>query len=697
MIDFDAFSDSSSRRKRDDTRRTSGAQPSASASNSVPDGTPRTRPSASAEGVLAIGIDLGCDTLKLSYSYIDNQKLVYGKIEKKESVRHVAVPAMACYDEKSGWIFGSDVEKGEERPLINVVKIKTLLSLLYPKTENGKILRKDGQETYPNRDYFFTGNQFPKFFFPSKQKNLENFSRLISEDRTFTAAGSTPQSVCKAYFDYARKIAENGRKDIEKKLGKKFTEVRYALVHPSMVGKLYESELTSLVEKSFGQAPFKVMNNGRALSMFAKERRAVRKDEDILIFDMGEDTLSVLKCFLNDDGNVVVEPAADHSLPVNIGGNDVDFSIADYIERAILKRETVGSPSFGEEGHIHEEGLQTNQYLFLKEIKKAKLLLSIPSLEEVFDKGVPVSLLRDLYIQLRITKEDLRKSVGISSDSGIAKKILKYILDELKLELNCEVKKVFLTGGLVETCGLLDYIKAGVAKVNKSISVCTFDDDRDDGDPLVIQTYEDSVYAPSVGAAIVALNDYEVSAGLAFSYGTWVVVQHKKVLDILVPRGRVFDEAIQENLYITFGLNGSPKEEIFKVRISNGTINGRKYEGEVSYVVGNKTYLVIGEPGSPERQKVEKLFQMKNISGPNARIITSYNNRVICRNEPSISINEGVKTRPYSSIMEPYVEKAKSDNSMVRVQFEDGGEANLRLNQIQVRLCNVSGFEGETT
>lgn len=26
---------------------------------------------------------------------------------------------------------------------------------------------------------------------------------------------------------------------------------------------------------------------------------------------------------------MVVEPAADHSPPVNIGGNDVDFSIAD--------------------------------------------------------------------------------------------------------------------------------------------------------------------------------------------------------------------------------------------------------------------------------------------------------------------------------------------------------------------------------
>ena len=95
--------------------------------------------------ILSIGIDLGRDTLKLSYAFEKSGSVVYGKIEKKESVRRVAVPAVAYYDASAGWIFGCDVEKGGEKPFINVVKIKTLLSLLYPQTEKGKIVKEIGR------------------------------------------------------------------------------------------------------------------------------------------------------------------------------------------------------------------------------------------------------------------------------------------------------------------------------------------------------------------------------------------------------------------------------------------------------------------------------------------------------------------------------------------------------------------------
>lgn len=648
--------------------------------------------------VLSIGIDLGGDTLKLSYAYGDKGGAVYGKIQSKEKVRRVAIPAVAYYDAAAGWIFGGDVEKGEEKPFINVVKIKSLLSLLYPLTEDGKVVKRYGEEYYPNRDYFYNQEYFPKFFFPANLKNLKNFPELIAGERAFISAGYTPQKVCRMFFEYARNVVTAGVAELERRAGIHFDEMRLALVHPAQVGKLYVEELTNLVKTAFGKNPFKVMNCGRALSMFAKERGVVEADDEILIFDMGEDTLSVLKCFMNDDGQVVVEPAADHSAPLNVGGNDVDFAIADYIESSITRRETVGSPSYGEAGHIYEEGLQSKQYLFLKEIKKAKLLLSIPSLREVFAGGVPVSLHRDLYLQLRISESELKDCVGITEDTGVARKILDYVVGELALVVNSDVKKVFLTGGLVETCGLVDYIKQGVAKIfGQNITVRTFDDNRDDGDPLIIQTYEDSAYAPSVGAAIVALKDLEVSAGLTYSYGTWLTLRGVRILQILVGRGHIFDENSYERLSANCALQGTVKEELFSVRLSKSTIERRKAEGEVNYLTsGGKTYLCIGMPESAERRKVEKRFQLKTLTGPGAKIVCSYYGRIIESCEPKLTISEGVATRPDSNVMVPFVEK-NNGNRRIKVYYKDGGTGVVNERNIQVKLVGVRSIEGETS
>ena len=646
--------------------------------------------------VLSIGVDLGGDTLKLSYAFDKANSVVYGKIEKKESVRHVAVPAVAYYDKACGWIFGNDVEKGKEKPFINVVKIKSLLSLLYPATEDGKPHKGRGQEAYPNEKYYYECDKFPKFLFPTRQRGLFDFFAVADSERAFTAKGYTPQKVCRMFFSYAREIVFKSIAGLEKKVKKHFDEVRLSLVYPAGVGKKYVDELTMLVKTAFGRAPSKVMNSGRALSMFAQERGAVRSDDEILIFDMGEDTLSVQKCFINDDGNVVVEPAADHSPPIGIGGNDVDFSIAEYIEKSIERRETVGSPPFGEDGHIYEEGLQTKQYLFLKEIKKAKLLLTVPSLEDVFKGGVPVSLHRDLYLQLRLTKRDLMDSIGITSDSGIAKRILDYVIGELGLAVNGEVKKIFLTGGLVETCGLRKYIKAGVEKIYPQVAVRSFEDHMDNGDPLIIQTYEDSVYAPSVGAAIVALKNLDVSAGLTYSYGTWMSVNGTKILVVLAGRGHIFDENGSEKLYAKCNLQGTLKEEFFSVRLSRETIRKRKYEGELSYLTAaGETYLCIGEPSTAQRKKVEKRFQLRNISGTKARIVCSYNGREISLCEPRISVIEGVKSSPDSNVMTPFVEKSGEGKRRISVTYSDGGHGTVMERNIDVRLEGVKVIEGE--
>ncbi|MDE6372985.1 MAG: hypothetical protein K2L72_00630, partial [Clostridia bacterium] len=342
--------------------------------------------------------------------------------------------------------------------------------------------------------------------------------------------------------------------------------------------------------------------------------------------------------------------------------------------------------------------LQAKQYLFLKEIKKAKLLLSIPALEDVFKKGVPVSLHRDLYIQLSLTEKDLKDSIGITDNNGIARKILNYIITELKLPINSEVKKVFLTGGLIETRGLLRYIKDRIKSYRPEISIRTFDDDIENDNPLQIQTYEDSVYAPSVGAAIVALKNYEVSAGVAYSYGTWMAYKGNRILQILVWRGHIIDESKSEKLFAQCGLDGSVPEEIFSVRLSRSTVKSRRYEGELRYVsdLNGETYLVIDTPNSETRRKVEKRFQLKNISGENARLICSYKGRRIKKCNPKVQMREGVITRPYSTVLEPFVENAGDGKTKISVVYEDGGTGSVTDKYIEMKFEGVKPIPKDT-
>lgn len=54
-------------------------------------------------------------------------------------------------------------------------------------------------------------------------------------------------------------------------------------------------------------------------------------------------------------------------------------------------------------------------------------------------------------------------------------------------------------------------------------------------------------------------------------------------------------------------------------------------------------------------------------------------------------------TQPYSRTMTPYVEKAQSSNNSIEVFYESGGSAYVKESQIQVKMINVTGFQGETS
>ncbi|MGN0812136.1 MAG: hypothetical protein ACI4MQ_01315 [Candidatus Coproplasma sp.] len=641
---------------------------------------------------LCVGIDLGCDTLKLSYAFSEGNKIIYGKLEENTGIKQVAIPAVAYYDGANGWLFGNQVEMGEEKSFLNIVKIKSLLSLLYP--EEGC---RWGNEVYPNRGYYYENVHFPKFYFPTTNRTLENFKSLIETDRTFTVQGCTPSKVCELFFGYVKGIIDKCIKQLMLRRKRQFDEIKYSVVYSMCAGKLYEDELNRLILKTFGKKPAKSMDCARAISMFAASRGAVKDDEGILLFDMGEETVSVVKCFLNGAKKVVVEAAVDHSRPVKVGGNDVDFNIATFIEETIKDRETVGSPSAGNAGHIHEEGLQTKQYLFLKEIKKAKMMLSISGLNGLFKDGVPVSIHRDLYIQRTLTAEDLQYCVGTLSKDKVAAQVLSYIIKECKRSVNEEVSKIFLSGGMTETYGLVDFLKAQIAKEFKNrktkFTVYTFDDFKDDGDSFTIQSYEDSVYAPSVGAAIVALNNSDVSAGLTYSYGTFIEKDGKRLLEIFADRGTAYDD----NNPMEFStqdlrLNKTTKEEFFSVRLSLSSIKSRKGEGEVEYCLNNgEYYLVIGRAGSRERNAVKKKFQLTEISGRDAMIKCSYFGKVIKFLSPGLKMREGIRIKPGKTKAEPFIYNT-GYSTLSEVTYMDGTKSSVDTSKIQVTFEDVNGF-----
>ncbi len=566
-----------------------------------------------------IGLDLGSDALKIAYAFEKPDGAVeYGKFSVSDSMTQVAVPAIAFYDEESRkWLFADEVDRSGNTSFITVVKIKNLISLLQ-RTASAAVSER-------NAEYYTSGHDFPKFYFPVRKRASDDFDATVRADRTFKAVG-TPQSVCEDFFAY---VAGKVRKRIAalvKSRGIGDYTVRLATVYPPRVGKEYVNELGRLASRAFGTEVFKALSSTKALGMFARHRGDLRKNEYALVFDMGEEDISVARVG-TVGGAVVIDGADGHSEPLEFGGRDVDEAIEQYIEDGIRECETMGTPSAPHGGHIRERGLHSRQYLFMKEIKKAKTILSCPLPEgSLFESGVPVSVSRSLYIQRNLDKTMLAECLGTSTGIGVANVVVRYISDEIKLPVNRGIKKIFLSGGLTETYSLLDYIKVKLAADNatKRVEVCTFDDGRDDGDGFTILSNEDSVYAPAVGGAIVALFDIDVKTALALSYGTWGYKDGRKVLIPFADKGELLDpDGVKRFLTVPFRITGErvDDEEIFSYALSAKEIATRAVSGLEYYTDGKgKVYLVVGESkGSvvsmSARKKCAEFAGLKTVAG----------------------------------------------------------------------------------
>ena len=94
---------------------------------------------------------------------------------------------------------------------------------------------------------------------------------------------------------------------------------------------------------------------------------------------MGETSISVVKAKLTKNAkgitSIAVEGSDGHLAPMEVGGNNLDNDILAFLEGQIKQRETLGSASYGSEGHISESGVHSKEFLLVKNIKKAKMNL----------------------------------------------------------------------------------------------------------------------------------------------------------------------------------------------------------------------------------------------------------------------------------------------------------------------------------
>lgn len=583
--------------------------------------------------ILNIGLDLGGDTLKISFAYADGSEIKYGKFTGYGKITNVALPALAYYDtDARKWYYADAIEKQSSEAFVTVVKIKNLLSLLtmpeIPRISFKSLspaqkaaLRAEREKNNRiwsnNRRYYFEGHSFPKFYFPVRRALLADFDRMVNSDMTFEVADTTPKAVCVNFFKYVYALINSRKSELESSIGRTFSDMRVSIVHPANVGDDYLTELSSIINLTFGKPPFKVLSSNKALALYAKQKGIVKTSDTFLVFDMGEESISVAQAaFMN--GRVVIDGVEGHTPPLSIGGNDVDEAIVNYLEYVISGRETFGTPSAGAPGHISEGSVYSKQYQLMKDVKRAKIIFSKSDKGDVFEGGVPVTFNREVLVQRNLTEADLQKCLGITDNNGISRKIADYIIGELKLPINRKVGEVFISGGVTETFSLISYLKKALELVGCHIPICTFDDGIDEPkSSFDILSFEDSVFAPSVGGAIVSLLNIEIPTILSLSYGSWLIENNLRILNIFANRGDIIGSNgarfwTRDAFYIKdFGVDD---EEIFSTTWTQADIAeySRKQYTKLPFTydsTGRRKNLIIGTPYSRERKMAENAVE----------------------------------------------------------------------------------------
>lgn len=569
-----------------------------------------------------ICLDLGNDTLKISFAYDHGGQEALGKLTVPDLINQVAFPAAAYYNmDTDTWYFADELEAGGGNNFSTVVKIKSALSLVVKNSDKAVEAR--------NLNYYQNEHYFPQFSFPVRRRNNQDFQYLVDHKLVFIDPDDTPRSMCQAFFVHIRNKIQELVEDLSKETGIKFNPLtQISIVHPPKQGLEIVEELSRLIQNAFGVAPAKILTSTQALGIYAYHQGLISRDERVLLFDMGDETISVCKAWFSEIGGnknarvkkmgLLVDSPDGHMPQLELGGSHIDESVMAHLDSCIHDRETVGSPSAGHIGHIYEDGLCSNQYLMMKDIKKAKILMPMAG-SGMFKDGVPVCIHRDTLVQRSITEEDFARCVGTQARNGIAKRVLDYILQELARPGSRDIRKILLAGGMIETHGLLDYLRKELMANYGYLTVLTFQNNAEDNCKFHIQRNEASTYAASVGGAVVTMKDYSVDAVLSYSYGTWLYHgNYKKHLKLFANRGDILENDINR-----FAMEGAINlsrdelaylegDELFSTIINTQEIEHRRYSDQVTY---EGEWLIVGEAGDRDRFRAERAIDLRVVAG----------------------------------------------------------------------------------
>ncbi len=654
-------------------------------------------------------LDLGGDSLKIAYAYTESDgSTAYGKVDTEGDVADVGVPAVALYDEAAKeFLYGDEIDAAGKTSFINVVRIKDLLSLV----------NEDGARA--NKDYYENKNEFPKFYFPARRGMQSDFGATVESGSTFTAEGFTPRLVCERYFAHIKKLIYKRLPSIcSTRLGitdiEEFNaiEPRISIVYSPNACETYIKELSRIVKDVFGQKPYKSMSTTKALSMYAFTSKILADNSEMLVFDMGEESISVAKT-ATVGGAVTIEGEDGHNPPLAVGGMDVDEALVGYIEGTISQRETPGTPSYGSEGHLAEEGLQAKQYLLMKDLKQAKVLLSREQAPgDAFADGVPISVRRELCVCRKITRAELTECLGIDDCSGVAETITDYILSEMRQPLNSEVKTIFLSGGIADTYGLRDLIKKRLADNSfGDVKFVTIPSAQNDNNDLYIYTYEASAYAAAVGGAMVAVCGIDVKATLSLSYGTFIYSHSHppKLLKLFVNRGTPLKDGTNEFWSDSDGHftrldaeDDSVDDAFYSTIMTQTDIDAKRYmntdDSDEKGIKYRDTYPVIDEPGTMARGRAERTIMLKEIVS--GTILLKYKGERVTLDGATLLFREGISVDGRGRA-KALIENKTQGNISTTVRFYRNGEQSpykseyktIRAADVEIVISGIDAFE----
>lgn len=684
------------------------------------------------EVVLDITFDLGGDALKIAYGYMEDERLVLGKIAEEGYVTQIGIPGIAFYSRKNKqWLYGYDVDNSGELDFTTIVRIKSLF-MLCAKKRGKELIENPNAERIAkqNREYYESGKHFFKFALPQERKRLDDLKSAIEAGLTFEA-NCTPREVCEAYFRYVKDLIARRVEKLSEKTNLRFTP-RYSVVYPPRVGVDYKTEFKNVIETVFFTKIRREMGATRALGMYASQsclangKPMLNNGENALFFDIGEEFISTSKiCF--EGKNMIVDGATGHKKAEPLGGVLVDSAIYDYLQRDVEDRK-----AFASMGQNWVEGCpESKKYQILKDIKTAKCILSDAKMQEkgLYPNGVDLIVPREFHIQKTLNAMELRTCIGVDAvvSDSVAERIYKFIKEEAEDPINKDVTKVFIAGGVIETSGLSEYIKK---KLKKELGkeVFTFDVEQPaNGGAYTIYANEASVYASSLGMTIASAVNQEESVLLSLCYGTFIGCQYlsesKYPANIkttesvrsyvpFVDRGMVlkdgtniFSDEFKANFVVTSSWTKTviSREEMFSCVLKKEDMRNKKddgvsvtikdgiktHTGVVSYVYeeGSRyggVHLAVGKPpqdGKDIRRLVaEKHFRLEQVFLDDIYIFDSENKRtrrrVQVRLKPGqgcdsvrFQIEEGIKVTK-NGVVTPFVKNITRGSNDVKVQTQ---------------------------